>query len=286
MGTPDFDSIKHLSPYNVEYWEARELMPLLGYESWRYFEDAIKRAIITCETKTINIATDHFVVSNKMIETGKGAKRPVRDYILTRLACYLIAMNGNPRLPEIATAQVYFAVSTRKNEMRELLQEHQDRINMRLQVAEGNKALSEAAADAGVRSETFGIFHDSGYLGQYTMTAEKIRLYKNIPEGADILDHMGTEELSSNLFRIVQTNGQLRRQQIIDEDGAIQTHFRVGREVRDTLARLGATMPEDLPTAASIRAEIERQNNSARRMRRRQQQQKEKGQNSLFGEEE
>jgi DNA-damage-inducible protein D len=150
MAHPDFDSIKHLNPYNVEYWEARELMPLLGYKTWREFEGAIERAKTACEV-TGNIMDDHFVSGYKMIEAGKGAKRQIVDYTLSRLACYLIAMNGNPRLPQIAAAQQYFAVSTRKNEMHELRQEQQERIQIRLEVAEGNKQLSEAAENAGVR---------------------------------------------------------------------------------------------------------------------------------------
>ena len=108
MAHPDFDSIKHLNPYNVEYWEARELMPLLGYKSWREFEGAIERAKTVCKA-TGNITDDHFVSGYKMVQVGSGAQRRISDYTLSRLACYLIAMNGNPRLPQIAEAQQYFA---------------------------------------------------------------------------------------------------------------------------------------------------------------------------------
>jgi DNA-damage-inducible protein D len=272
MSSPDFESIKHLNPYNVEYWEARELQPLLGYNKWEQFEQVIRKAMVSCEA-TGNIVDDHFPAGRKMIETGKGAKRPVKDYTLSRLACYLIAMNGNPRLPQIAEAQQYFAVSTRKNEMHELRQAYQERIQIRLEVAEGNKQLSEAAAEAGVRSQMFGVFHDSGYLGQYALDSENIRLYKDIPEDGEILDYMGREELASNLFRITQTEGRLRREQIVGEDTAIQAHYTVGREVRDTLKRLGATMPEDLPTADSIRGELERQRRTRQKMLRNKKQQ-------------
>jgi DNA-damage-inducible protein D len=272
MSSPDFEAIKHLNPYNVEYWEARELQPLLGYKSWREFEGAIERAKTSCEA-TGNIVDDHFVSGYKLIEAGKGAKRPITDYTLSRLACYLIAMNGNPRLPQIAEAQQYFAVSTRKNEMHELRQAHQERIQIRLEVAEGNKQLSEAAAEAGVRSQMFGVFHDADYLGQYALDSENIRIYKGIPEGGEILDYMGREELASNLFRITQTEGRLRREQIVGEDAAIQAHFAVGREVRETLKRLGATMPEDLPTADSIRVELERQRRTRQKLQRKKEQQ-------------
>ncbi len=238
MAKPDFDSIKHLNPYNVEYWEARELMPLLGYgNKWQNFVDVIKKAMISCET-TGNIVTDHFTAGSKMVEIGSRAKRGVQDYYLSRLACYLIAMNGDSRKPEIAAAQNYFAVTTRAHEMHQLRQEREARIQIRLEVAEGNKQLSEAAAEVGVRSQMFGVFHDAGYLGQYTLDAENIRIYKGIPEGGEILDYMGREELAANLFRITQTEGGLRREQVVGEDAAIQAHYRVGREVRDTLKRL------------------------------------------------
>jgi DNA-damage-inducible protein D len=180
----------------------------------------------------------------------------------------LTLLNGDPRKQAIAEAQQYFAVSTRKNEMHELRQAYQERIQIRLEVAEGNKQLSEAAAEAGVRSQMFGVFHDAGYLGQYTLDAENIGLYKDIPEGGEILDYMGREELASNLFRITQTEGRLRREQIVGEDAAIQAHYRVGREVRETLKRLGATMPEDLPTADSIRGELERQRRARLKIQR------------------
>src|SRR6266496_2059937 len=196
---PDFESIKHLNPYAVEYWEARELQPLLGYQSsWQNFEKVIKKAMVSFEA-TGNIVADHFNDAIKPIVGGKGAVQRTKDYYLSRLACYLIAMNGDPRKPTIAAAQQYFAVSTRAHEMHQLRQEQETRIQIRLQVVEGNKSLSEAAAQVGVRSESFGIFHDSGYLGLYAMDSEDIRLHKGVPEGSEILDHMGSEELAANL---------------------------------------------------------------------------------------
>src|ERR1700693_1308879 len=273
MPGPDFDSIKHLNPYNVEYWEARELMPLLGYKSWREFEGAIERAKVSCST-TGNITEDHFVSGFKMVKLGSGAERQVSNYSLTRLACYLIAMNGNPRLPQIAEAQQYFAVSTRTHEMHQLRQEQETRIQIRLQVAKGNKDLSEAAAQSGVRSESFGVFHDSGYLGLYAMDSEDIRLHKGIPEGSEILDHMGSEELAANLFRITQTDGKLRRERIVGEDQAMETHFGVGRAIRNTLRELHAPLPEDLPSATSIRKQLEDRRRARSKQQRSKKQQK------------
>lgn len=157
MPEPNFDSIKHLNPYNVEYWQARELQPLLGYaSSWQNFEKVIKKAMISCEA-TGNIINDHFNDAIKPITGGKGAVQHAKDYYLSRLACYLIGMNGDSRKPQIAAAQHYFAVSTRAHEMHQIRQEQETRIQIRLQVVEGNKRLSEAAAQAGVRSESFTI---------------------------------------------------------------------------------------------------------------------------------
>lgn len=274
MSNPDFDAIKHLNPYNVEYWEARELQPLLGYQSsWQNFEKVIKKAMVSCEA-TGNLVADHFNDAIKPIVGGKGAVQKTRDYYLSRLACYLIAMNGDPRKLQIASAQQYFAISTRANEIHQLRQEQETRIQFRLQVVEGNKSLSEAATQAGVRSESFGVFHDSGYLGLYAMDSEDIRLHKDIPEGSEILDHMGSEELAANLFRITQTDGKLRREHIVGEDQAIETHFGVGRTIRNTLKDLHAPLPEDLPSAPSIRKQLDDRRRARQKQQRAQQQQK------------
>jgi DNA-damage-inducible protein D len=280
MSSPDFDSIKHLNPYNVEYWRGRELMLLLGYgNKWQNFEAVINKAMVSCG-QIGNIVEDHFTDASKMVGIGSKAQRQVKDYYLSRLACYLIAMNGDPRKPEIAAAQNYFAVSTRSHQIHQLRQEQEARLQIRFQVAEGNKQLSEAAAEAGVRSESFGVFHDSGYLGLYAMDSEDIRLHKSVPEGDEILDYMGSEELAANLFRITQTDGKLRRERIVGEDRAIETHFGVGRTIRNTLKELNAPLPEDLPTAPSIRKELETRRRAREKQLRNKKQQRD--QDTLF----
>jgi DNA-damage-inducible protein D len=187
---PDFDAIKQTNVYGVEYWSARDLMPLLGYgKNWQNFETAINKAMIACEENG-QIKENHFNASIKKVSIGSGAEREVNDYALTRLACYLIAMNGNPRKPEIAAAQNYFAVSTRENELQKLWKEQEERLAVRLKVSESYKALGEAAALSGVNSAFFGVFVDAGYLGLHRHTVEELKVIKGVPESEDYLDNI------------------------------------------------------------------------------------------------
>jgi DNA-damage-inducible protein D len=178
-GQLDFDSIKQVNPYGQEYWSARELAPLLGYaRSWENFEHTIERAKIACE-ESGNSVDDHFHASMKMVRIGSKASREIKDYLLSRLACYLIAMNGNARKKQIADAQLYFAIKTRKQEIYELREEQEARIETRQRVSESYKMLGAAASDAGVNSSHFGIFIDSGYLGLHGLTLEELKARKD-----------------------------------------------------------------------------------------------------------
>ena len=145
---PDFDSIRQFNVYGQEYWSARDLMPLLGYgKNWRNFLTAIEKASDACRTNG-QVVTDHFVASIKLVSIGSGAERETDDYLLSRLACYLIVMNGNPRKPEIALAQNYFAISTRANEIHLLRKEQEERLAARLKVSDSYKALTAASRSA------------------------------------------------------------------------------------------------------------------------------------------
>lgn len=249
----DFESIKKINPYGVEYWSARDLGPLLGYTKWQNFAVAITRAMTAC-AQVGQVVADHFTGVSKVITAGKGAQRAVQDYYLSRLACYLIAQNGDPRKPAIAEAQVYFAVSTRQHELRHVADEQDKRIRLRERVSENNKKLAEAARDAGVLSRNFGVFQNAGYRGLYGgLDVDQIKDRKGINPKEDLLDRSGRAELAANDFRITQTEERLRKEGIIGQTKAMQTHHEVGHTVRKAIEEIGGTMPEDLPAEHSLK---------------------------------
>ena len=244
----DFESMKKINDQGVEYWEARELMLLMGYVEWRKFEQAIKRAKITCSSSG-QAVNNHFVGADKMVGIGSRTKRNLIDYHLSRFACYLIAQNGDPRKPEIAFAQTYFAVQTRKQELFESLDDEGKRLFTRQQVTQHNKQLFDTAKNVGVNN--FGRFNNAGYLGLYGLTVNEIKKKKQIGED-DVLDRAGATELAANLFRITQTDEKLKKDRVIGEDSAVGTHFDVGKKVRRTIEDIGGTMPEELPPQEHI----------------------------------
>jgi len=251
--SPDFESIKQISPYGAEFWSARDLAPLLGYTKWQNFEIAIERAMIACQ-QVGQTVTDHFTGVSKMIDVGKGAQRPVKDYLLSRFACYSIAQNGDPRKKEIAAAQAYFIISTRENELAHLLAEQEKRLSLRERVSENNKKLAQAASVAGVLSPNFGLFQDAGYKGLYGgLGVADIKERKQIDQREDLLDRMGRAELAANDFRITQTEERLRRERAIGQTKAIQTHHEVGKTVRKAIEEIGGTMPEELAPEPSLK---------------------------------
>ncbi len=272
--TPDFDSIKQTSIYDIEFWSARDLAPLLGYTKWERFEGVIKRAMIACE-KTGNVVDDHFPGNGKPITGGKGAVQNVKDYHLSRFACYLIAQNGDPRKPEIAAAQAYFAVSTRAHEIHQLREEQEKRLTMRFKVSESFKQLADAAYQSGVNSTTFGIFVDAGYLGLHHHTVEGLKERKGIPEGEDYLDNITREELSAIDFKNVQTEAKLKRDPVESLDEASHTHYFIGDQVRRAIEAMHAPMPEDLPSAASILKMVEERRRATKKRKVKAHEQKE-----------
>ncbi|MGH7493844.1 MAG: DNA damage-inducible protein D [bacterium] len=253
LGEKSFEDLKRVNQHGAEYWNAREVQPMLGYSQWRRFEDAIKRAMISCK-KSGNNPFHHFAGGGKMVDLGSGSKREVPDYKLSRFACYLIAQNGDPRKPEIANAQKYFAVQTRRQELSDAQAADLERLELRKQTSEEFKALSGAAREAGVQNKMFGIFHDAGYKGLYSgLGNEAIKRRKGIPAKEQLMDRMGTTELAANQFRMTQTRDKLARERVKNQEQAIQTHQQVGKEVRAAIQRIGGTMPENLLPAEHIK---------------------------------
>ena len=251
-----FESIKHIDEYGSEYWYARELQKALEYKEWRKFKGVIIKAMNACETSKNNVF-EQFVQVDKLINMAKGAKRKIVDFKLSRYACYLIAQNGDSHMKTIALAQTYFAIQTRKQELLEILSEDEKRIIIRNKVKKGNLGLNKTAINSGVKN--LAEFHNAGYKGLYNgETANDIFKRKNLNYREDILDNMGSVELTNNLFRIIQTDDKLKRDKVDNEYKANNTHYMVGKEVRKTIERLGGTMPENLPTPKSNIKELEK----------------------------
>lgn len=249
-----FESLKQTNGHGAEYWSARDLQVMLGYSQWRRFEQVIERARTSCESSGNN-PSNHFAGAGKMVDLGSGSQRDVPDYHLSRFACYLIAQNGDPRKAEIAQAQKYFAIQTRRRELDEQAAADLERLELRKQTAEEFKALSGAAQDAGVQSKMFGIFHDAGYKGLYGgLGRDAIKQRKAIPAKDNLLDRMNATELAANQFRMTQTRDKLARENINTQAHAILTHEQVGKEVRSAIERIGGTLPEKIPPAEHIKA--------------------------------
>ena len=244
-----FENIKKIDENGVEYWEARELLPLLGYEKWEKGEEVIMRAARAC----INSGQDvdnHFHQTGKMVKIGSNTVREVKDYKLDRYACYLIAQNGDSNKPEIALAQTYFAIQTRKQEVFEQLPDITKRLFIRKEVSDQNKKLSSTAKKAGVTQ--FGLFNDAGYQGLYGLPLSKLEQKKGIKKG-ELLDRAGSTELAANLFRITQTDEKIIKDNIKGQYAASSTHFMVGGKVRQTIKDIGGELPENLPTEKHIK---------------------------------
>lgn len=247
--TSPFDSIKQLDDEGNEYWYARDLQGILEYSEWRNFYKIIEKAKNACEASG-HVVQSEFVDVNKLVDVGANLQRSIQDIVLSRYACYLIAMNGNPRKEVIALAQTYFAVKTHEQEQLELQKEDSLRLQIRQDIKEHNISLAEAANQAGIKEpKDYAIFQNEGYKGLYGgLGVKQIHAKKGLKKSQKILDHMGSTELAANLFRATQTDEKLRREGIKGKENANKVHHDVGAKVRQTIKELGGTMPEDLDT--------------------------------------
>ena len=258
-----FESIRRVADGGSEYWSARDLAKILAYDNYRNFLKVISKARIACE-QSGQAASDHFVEADEMVEIGSNAKRKVEDFFLSRYACYLIVQNADPSKPIVALGQTYFAVQTRRQELREDLgtfTEDQLRLLRRSQMNVYNTQLAGAAQGAGVvTSLDFAIFQDHGYQGLYGgLKAKGIHARKGLKKSQEILDYMGSDELAANIFRASQTKQKLERERIKGKEKANQAHLEVGKKVRQTIVELGGALPEDLPTPAKSIQQLQRE---------------------------
>ncbi|NVZ87135.1 DNA damage-inducible protein D [Pseudomonas yamanorum] len=258
-----FEGIRQVDFDGNEYWLARQLAKVLDYSQYRHFLPVVERAMDACRNSGQTIS-DHVEGVLTMVEIGSGAKRQLEDLRLSRYACYLIVQNADPAKPVIANGQTYFAIQTRRQELGDSeafrqLYEDEKRLSIRNELAVHNKHLAAAAKEAGVESGMdFPIFQDHGYKGLYGGLGNRdIHVRKGLKKSQKILDHMGSTELAANLFRATQTEEKLRRDQVDGKSRANNTHYEVGRKVRQTIEELGGTMPEDLPKPASSIQQIE-----------------------------
>ena len=258
-----FEDIKHTTKDGCEFWYARELSQTLEYTEWRNFSKVIDKAMLACKNSGFSFA-DHFVEVNKMVELGSGSKRNIKEYMLSRYACYLIVQNGDPRKEVIALGQTYFALQTRRQEIADAfnqLEEDNKRLVIRGEVKSWNSMLAEAAHRAGITEQVeYAEFQNAGYMGLYGgLRVADIHARKGLTSEQKILDHMGSEELGANLFRITQTEAKMRRDAPQGLDEASELHFTVGKEVRQTIKKIGGTMPENLPTPEKSISQIEKE---------------------------
>ncbi len=257
-----FEDIKHIDKNGNEFWYARELMPLLEYSKWENFNSVIQKSVLSYNN-TNNDDSYWLPEVRKPIITGKGKEEYIKDYKLSRYICYLIVQNANPRKKMVALGQTYFAIQTRRQELSEkeynTLTEDEKRLYQRNLTRKGNYSLNIAAKNAGVKN--FDRFHNSGYKGLYNgETANDIAKRKGLRYREDILDNMGSDELIANLFRISQTKQKLKKDNVSLEKTANETHFNIGKNIREVIIKNGGTLPEELPTPDKSLKEIERDN--------------------------
>jgi len=259
-----FEGIRRFDSNGNEYWLARELGPLLDYHKWQNFELVIEKAVVACQQSGKPMA-DHFTEISKMVDLGSGSRRKIKDFELSRYACYLILQNGDSSKPVIANGQTYFAFQTRRQELSDSeyfkqLTEDERRLAIRNELTKHNKDLAAVAKKSGVvTSLDYAIFQDHGYKGLYGgRGAKEIHEIKGLKKSQKILDHMGSTELAANLFRATQTEDKLQRNQVRGKELANQTHLEVGKKVRQTIEELGGTMPEALPAESKSIKQLER----------------------------
>ncbi len=246
-----FDDIRHEAD-GIEYWYARELMTLLDYIQWRNFENVVKKGMLSCKNNGISVEEQFYGVS-KMVTLGSGANREVEDYMLTRYACYLIAENGDPRKEQIAFAQSYFAVQTRKQELIEERISYIERTEARGKLRESEKRLSQNIYERGVDDAGFGRIRSKGdqaLFGGFTTKQMKDRL--GVQDKRPLADFLPTLTIAAKNLATEMTNYNVEEKDLQGESAITVEHVENNTSVRDMLGQRGIK-PEDLPASEDIK---------------------------------
>ncbi len=247
-----FDDMAQHTEDGVEFWYARGLMSNLGYDRWENFSNAIERAVESCE-KAGNTVSDHFREVTKMVELGSGAHRNIKDYMLTRYACYLVAQNGDPRKEEIAFAQSYFAVQTRKQEVIEERIAYIERANARDRLKESEKRLSQNIYERGVDDKGFGRIRSKGDTALFGgNTTQEMKKKLGVKENRPLADFLPTLTIAAKNLATEMTNYNVEEKDLQGEAPITEEHVQNNRTVRKMLGERGIK-PEELPPAEDIK---------------------------------
>jgi DNA-damage-inducible protein D len=247
------EDVKRVNSQGDDFWVAREINAILGYQTWDKFLPVIEKAALSIDAHGGD-SSQHIAHTSKMVGLGEGARRRVKEYFLSRGACYLIAMNGNPSKPEIAAAQAYFAAKTRKAELDEREPLDRQRLEIREKVSAAHKRVSNVAQDAGV--SRFGLFHNARYQGLYGADKRVVDRMKGLGDGENLFDRAGSLELSAHEFQMQVAATKIVNEGINGEQPCIDANLAVAKSVRNTIIDQSGVKLEDVPLEAEPIASV------------------------------